>query len=651
VTGITVERVGNRIRLEGWDGATTADRCKEVGGGRFSKHGGAHWTYPLDMTICRRLRQAFPSLTIGVELWSWAATEKMREDMLITLGKTYDADLDVLPRVAPHIAKALDSRPYQRAVIKYGSLSHAYINASQPGLGKTLESLAVLVEAECYGLHLIAAPKTSVTATWYPEVVRWMRPLGWRTYAATGDRKRRESIITQALREHYSGAENLALIVNPEMLAGDIHDRCTECPYHTKNGRLQCGKDEAETHRKEHTTERWTDFEYPGLVDANWDSATMDEVHKFLLKTNLRSRTMTRTGVGGMNLKVNPDGVKQALSGTPMRGKPMNLWGLLHWLYPDRYTSQWRWAETHFKVTEQEVTGRRGRKIKTRQVGDIVVDEKAYDRELAPIMIRHTKKEVWKDLPDKLYAGTPLDPTDETSPVAVWLDLDPKQRRVYDQMRDDAIAHLDSGRLIANGVLAEMTRLKQFALASGDLDAAGKFSPRLPSAKFDWLTEFIDQLGILDGEGDGKLVVASQFTEVIELFASALTGMGATPLTLTGKTPDRKRAAVKDEFQNGSARLILINVWAGGVSIDLDAADDLVLLDETWNPDDIEQVEDRIQRGNEGRNNATIWPLKSRGTIDEYIARAAARKDDVQKKLLDGRRGISYAKKLLGAAA
>jgi SNF2 family DNA or RNA helicase len=85
----------------------------------------------------------------------------------------------------------------------------------------------------------------------------------------------------------------------------------------------------------------------------------------------------------------------------------------------------------------------------------------------------------------------------------------------------------------------------------------------------------------------------------------------------------------------------------------------MIILDETWVPDDQEQVEDRIHRisRKEGRAPATYWYPRSRGTIDEMIAANNLTKDLLQKKLLDGRRGVTFAKQILtggrinGAAA
>ena len=81
----------------------------------------------------------------------------------------------------------------------------------------------------------------------------------------------------------------------------------------------------------------------------------------------------------------------------------------------------------------------------------------------------------------------------------------------------------------------------------------------------------------------------------------------------------------------------------------LDKADDLIILDETWIPDDQEQVEDRIHRASR-IHQVTIWYIRSLGTVEEGIARLNLSADDLQKALLDGSRGVATARKILEAS-
>ena len=220
--------------------------------------------------------------------------------------------------------------------------------------------------------------------------------------------------------------------------------------------------------------------------------------------------------------------------------------------------------------------------------------------------------------------------------------------------------------LAAVGYLAELTRLKQFATCYGDIEQRATFdqqsgetylkdffAPSLPSAKFDWLVEFLDELGInkhssMEPDGETrKVVVTSQFTSILDMFDRELQAKGIKTLKITGKVNAAGRVKAAHTWQaEGGPRVFLLNTMAGGVSLTLDNADDLVLLDETWIPDDQEQVEDRIHRMSR-LHQVTIHYLRSLGTVEETIALTTGSRERMTKRLLDGERGASYAKALL----
>jgi SNF2 family DNA or RNA helicase len=152
-------------------------------------------------------------------------------------------------------------------------------------------------------------------------------------------------------------------------------------------------------------------------------------------------------------------------------------------------------------------------------------------------------------------------------------------------------------------------------------------------------------------EDGRKVVIASQYTKVVDAFARQLHKDGIQSYTLTGDTKMAARKDMVEDFQTNpdSPAVFFINTFAGGVAITLDAADDLIFLDETYIPDDQEQVEDRIHRVSR-IHNVTIWNLKSIGSVEEGKARIAYERELVTKDLLDGPRGIEFAKLLLEAS-
>ena len=262
--------------------------------------------------------------------------------------------------------------------------------------------------------------------------------------------------------------------------------------------------------------------------------------------------------------------------------------------------------------------------------------------------------------------------------------MDPRQAKAHQQMVETSVATLETGEVSAIGVLAELTRLKQFADCYGTmvevernvrpadearirrtatrrgrpqpadeelLTAHYEFRPELPSNKYDYLVQFLEQSGFPD-DPQGKVIVVSQFTAVLNLFAASLAKTGIRSAMLTGEVTGRKRVEVIDSMNRPVGEghhLLFLNIKAGGVAITLDTADDMVLLDETWVPDDRIQVEDRIHRVSRPRP-VRYHHLRSAGSVEEGIALVNAEREGDSSRLLDGRRGVEAARRILQVA-
>lgn len=593
------------------------------------------WTYPKEMTTCRLLRDVFGAgLRIHPELIAWAKVAVKEEERMIALAKSTGVGLEFkhLPYIAWDLNTAISNRPYQKAGAQFILDGKTTLVADQPGLGKTLETLAALVESGAKQV-IILTPRTTMQSVWAREIERWTRA---DVFLAVGTPRQRQAAIDAAMapRPKAFDIQRRILICNPEMIRAK---RTIECPD-------DCGGDydcEVKSKHKSHI-----DAKYQSLFDCEWDAVVVDECHKTLIGKNVMSKNVTQTRLGMMSLKPKKGGLKVALSGTPYRGKPELLWGVMNWLRPDVFTSFWRWADSYFEIHVDPAFG-------GRTIGAMIPERKdAYDQMLAPYILRRTKGEVAKDLPPKMYGGTPLDPAFPDEAIAVWLEMEPAQQKLYDQMFNEAEATLDGGTLDAIGVLAERTRLQQFAICTWDfapeLGADMSIVPKpLPSNKYDWLLQFVSER-VDDGT---KVVVASQYTKVINSFAAQMDRDGIPSYVLTGETKMDRRAEIVAEFQDDpdSHKVFFINTMAGGVGITLDAADDLVFLDETSIPDDQEQVEDRIHRVSR-IHNVTIWKLMSLGSIEEAIALVNEGRESAIKERLDGSRGVAYAKILLGSS-
>lgn len=510
--------------------------------------------------------------------------------------------------VAPRIAEC--AHDYQKEATVWGSRAGSFLLADQQGLGKTMETLATIMRSSPGpAWHLIFTPLVAVETVWAAEVRRWLPRKDVVVIPLTGSLKQRQEALST-----------------------------TDIPYETKHvfvvaniesARIKPFYPEGKPRKAKYAKYLTKNAVLPALFERRWDTVVVDECQRALIRT---SGAMTQTRAGFSVIGRNADR-RIALSGTPMRGKPEQLWGTLNWLYPDIYTSYWKWVKRYFSLTSNGFSNyilagfKEGGKAKLAE-------------DLQPVMLRRTKAEVLTQLPPKTYAGSYLDPDDTDSPLGVWLEPTKAQtKQLAEFERDGMLDFGDDGEVMAEGVLAEYTRRKQLANAVHTLKD-GRLVPTLDSPKYEWLKEFVTDL---NGE---PVVVASQFTSIINVFAEGLRAEGFEVAVLTGETSQKRRKQMVEDFQNGTgAQVFMLNTKAGGVALTLDRADYLVLLDETTVPDDQEQVEDRIHRASRNHN-VTIYYLRTLGTLDHEIAWIAAARENVQRYLMDGARGVEYAKKV-----
>lgn len=645
-----VEKEGTRIHLRSDYG--DKDKAKAIPGARWSKSV-RRWTYPLDLETCRRLRDEFgEQLQIGPELWAWASAQKGREEHLTSLTDlskidlTAVVDMEVVPKVAPTMWAAMQQRPYQPVAALYMARAKRCLNADQPGIGKTIETLAALIEQRIQGPVLILAPRTSCLVVWPAEIEKWLgRDVPYTITQSAGLTPVQREKVYDRYRLMVRNSQPDAMhffIANAEQAGIKVEGAC---PAEICNGAEDWCPALAE-HTAVKTVKR------PFLHDTTWEAIVADETHKWLINT--RGKRASQVGYGFTRLRVrNEESPMYALSGTPLKGKKWNLFGTLNWIWPRVYTSKWRWIESYFEVVKDKITVRGGLEKEVKEITGEWASakaEQAFYRSLATVMIRRTK--------DELRAINPAWMPPEKQYHDVWVEMDPKQRRHYQAMEKDAAAVLEGGRLSASGVLAEMTRLKQFASSDGKM-VDGEFVPTMPSAKFDWLVQFLDERGIERKVGTAKhgdlseevhkVVVASQYTELINMWAEALRDMGIKCYVLTGQTPDRQREQINRAFQMEDAvRVFFINTNAGGVSITLDSADDIVLMDETWVPDEQEQVEDRVHRASNVKHQVDVWYIRTKDSIEEGIAKTNADKAMANHIVLDAQRGLKFAAERFG---
>ena len=140
-----------------------------------------------------------------------------------------------------------------------------------------------------------------------------------------------------------------------------------------------------------------------------------------------------------------------------------------------------------------------------------------------------------------------------------------------------------------------------------------------------------------DPSGDSQAIVVSQFRETAEMIERHLTKIGIGCDIISGPVRLRDRDEIMARFQDGELRVVVLVTAAAGVGITLSRANTVHLLDETWNPDDQEQVADRALDLND-LHQVTVFTYRSKGTIEQYIQGVTGEKMEINRDILDLRR-------------
>jgi len=331
------------------------------------------------------------------------------------------------------------------------------------------------------------------------------------------------------------------------------------------------------------------------LVSIKWDAIVLDEVHRIKNHKAKRTRAVYLLIAGTAVPRV------IMMSGTPMQNSPADLFPLFHILNPRLYHSYTSWVRMFCVVVLMRL---RSGKAFNQIVG--ARNTKELNELLHLHMIRHTKSEVLKDLPDKQYKVIP-----------VTLGSEIKQ---YKQMENEFFALLDSGELITSpAVISQLTRLRQICLEPNLLSRATE-KESTPSNKTQTLLELIE-------DTDDKIVVYSYFAQYINLLSQELDARQIKHVVVTGQTDTAERGRAIQAFQtNDEIKAFLGTIGAAGLGITLTASHTVLFTDLFWNPAVNEQAEDRLHRIGQ-KNSVLVIDLFCKGTVEEHVHKVVRRKE------------------------
>lgn len=299
------------------------------------------------------------------------------------------------------------------------------------------------------------------------------------------------------------------------------------------------------------------------------------------------------------------------ISGTPVQNNTSDLFAQFNFLNPGLLGNR-EYFNREFAVPIDKF----GSAEKTRELKKLIY----------PFTLRRTKEQVAKDLPDKTVS-------------VLWCTMDAEQRRLYNHYRDGykkrLLTKIDEEGIAKSGmdVLEALLRLRQIcdhpALVEKSEDAA------FGSVKIEELIREVQE-----NAGNHKLLIFSQFTQMLHLIRDEFEKSGITYCYLDGKTslPNRKEQVTRFQ-EDESIKAFLISLKAGGVGLNLTVADYVYLVDPWWNPAAEQQAIDRAHRIGQKRK-VFAYKMICKDSVEEKILKLQEKKQMLADDLIQEESGF-----------
>ncbi|RAP24824.1 hypothetical protein DID73_00720 [Candidatus Marinamargulisbacteria bacterium SCGC AG-343-K17] len=286
---------------------------------------------------------------------------------------------------------------------------------------------------------------------------------------------------------------------------------------------------------------------------------------------------------------------KIAMTGTPIENYIQDLWNIFDFVMPD-YLGKLSQFENDIKDGRKE-------HLKTR---------------IKPFILRREKREVLDSLPEK-------------TEIIVKCDMSPGQEKLYKTVLDAAKKGIKNvkGKQERLNIFTALLKLRQVCIHPQLLKEVG--ASDIESSKFELAKEKISEL-IDEGH---KIVMFSQFTEMLDIMNKWTNEEGFYTERIDGSVSAKARMDAVDRFQTSeNPGMFLISLKAGGVGLNLTAADYVIHLDPWWNPAIESQATDRVHRMGQ-QNKVFVYKLITTGTIEEKIQELQESKKQLLAEIID----------------
>ncbi|MEY4563646.1 MAG: hypothetical protein RLZZ618_2923 [Pseudomonadota bacterium] len=334
------------------------------------------------------------------------------------------------------------------------------------------------------------------------------------------------------------------------------------------------------------------------LAAQEWHYLMLDEAQRIK-----NARSQAALSVKGLHARH-----RLCLSGTPLENHMGELWSLIDFVCPGLLGNEKEFREHYRNPIEKRHEAALAEHLA---------------RRVRPFILRRTKQQVARELPAKTESHLRVQLS------GAQADLYETVRATMDSKLREAIEKQGLARSQIM-VLDALLKLRQVCCDPRLLKAGeGAATKSVPSAKMELLLDLLPTL-VEDGR---RILLFSQFTEMLSLIEAEVVKLKLPYLKLTGET--KNRAEMVEQFQTGDMPLFLISLKAGGVGLNLTAADTVILYDPWWNPAVEQQAIDRAYRIGQDKP-VFVYKLLASGTVEDKMVELQARKAGLADMLLSG---------------
>lgn len=329
------------------------------------------------------------------------------------------------------------------------------------------------------------------------------------------------------------------------------------------------------------------------ITQQHWATVILDEAQAI-------KNTGTKRSQAAMRIQAD---FRVITTGTPIENNLSELWNLFRFINPGLLGSLESFQTRFATPVERD--------------GEAVARDQL-KRLIAPFVLRRTKSEVLKELPDR-------------TEVSMRLELSQDERALYEAVRREVLSDVEQegaeGEPNRMRVLAGIMRLRRTCCHPRLVAPSSDIAATKTAAFMELVRELL--------EGGHRALVFSQFVDHLNVLREHLDKKGIRYTYLDGGTPLNERVRRVDSFQAGDTDLFLISLRAGGTGLNLTSADYVIHMDPWWNPAVEDQASDRAHRMGQTRP-VTVYRLLMANSIEEKIMALHERKRHLADSLLDG---------------